>query len=227
MGEVILIRTLIANNYLVTGERPYLVDTNAPKFRGAVLKAMANHGIRPQDLSYILITHYHFDHTGSLAYFKRASGAPVAAGKEDAPFIEGRIPQEGPSDLTRMGKILRKAPRGLLWYQKFEPAPVDLPLGEGDRVEELGLEVIALPGHTPGGVAFLDREKGRAFIGDMVSYYAGKVGYPMLMFSQNLEAIRESMRRLADLDLEYMFTGHGKVIGPGASNLVRDFLARR
>ena len=91
--NVIPIGTVMASCYLVLGDNPYLVDTNVPKVKGKILQPLAEHGLEPEDLRYILITHHHSDHTGNLAELKRLSGAKVAAGRMDAGVICGKQPQ--------------------------------------------------------------------------------------------------------------------------------------
>lgn len=218
---IITIRTLTANCYLARGDVPYLVDTNVTGGRRKVLEALSQCGAGPEDIRYILITHYHYDHTGNLAELRRKSGARVAAGAKDAEVIAGRRPPAGPGDISLAGRLLRRVPRSVLEkYQHFDTCEVDLPLRDGEMLEELGLEVLELPGHTEGGVAYLDRERRMAFIGDMVSNFFNRPGPPFLSFSYDRRAILESMRRLAELNLDYAYPGHGAVIGPGASQKI-------
>ncbi len=228
MDEIIRIAGQIENCYLVTGEHRYLVDTGVPKARGRIDKALREHDLRPQDLTHILVTHCHFDHTGCLADLKRESGAKIVAGAADVPYIQGDKPPQLGSDLNRLGRFMRRLPESIIMsYQRCEAAQVDISLAGGETLEELGLEAIALPGHTPGGMGFVDRAGRRAFVGDMVSNYFGRVGSPTLSASHSLDEIEDSMRRLSELDLDYMYPGHGRIIGPGASGLVAAFVKKR
>ena len=43
-----------------------------------------------QDIKTIVITHHHFDHTGSLDKLKEITGAKVAIHSEDADYISGK-----------------------------------------------------------------------------------------------------------------------------------------
>jgi len=123
---------------------------------------------------------------------------------------------------------LRKLPKSItMGYQKCQSAEVDMSLAGGEVIEELGLEVIALPGHTRGGMCFLDLTNRRAFVGDMVSNYRGRVGPPTICASYSLEEIEASMRKLAELELEYMYPGHGRIIGPDASGLVDAYVRKK
>jgi glyoxylase-like metal-dependent hydrolase (beta-lactamase superfamily II) len=228
MDEIIRIAGQIDNCYLVKGEHCYLVDTSNPKARKRIDKALAEQGVKPRDLTHILITHYHVDHTGNLADLKKESGAVVIAGAGDVPYIQGDKPPELGSDLNRLGRFLRKLPESwTMSYQRCAAAQVDVSLTGGETLEELGLESIALPGHTPGGVGFLDRANRRAFVGDMVSNYFGRVGTPTICASYSLEEIETSMRKLAELELDYMYPGHGRIVGPGASGLVATYVRKK
>jgi glyoxylase-like metal-dependent hydrolase (beta-lactamase superfamily II) len=221
--DIIKISSMAANCYLVLGDEPYLVDTNVPKARKKIMEALSENDLKPEDLQYILITHHHYDHTGSVAELKRLCGARLAAGKEDAPVIDGSQPQPGPSDLGFMGRLMGKLPDSWIQsYQRFDKVDVDLELKDGDVLEDLGLEVLGLPGHTPGGVGFYDRERKRAFVGDMVAFMMGRVGPPFLSYSHDKDEILRSIERLAELDLEYAFPGHGKVVGPDASIKIKE-----
>ncbi len=228
MDEILRIASPVDNCYLVKGDHCYLVDTGDPRSRKRIDNALREQGVRVLDLTHILITHYHFDHTGNLADLKRESGAAVAAGEADVPYIEGTRPPEIGSDLNRLGRFLARLPRSITTsYQKCEPSEVDISLEGGENIAELELEAIAVPGHTPGGMCFLDRAKRRAFVGDIVSNYFGRVGPPTICASYSMEDIEASMRELAGLELDYMYPGHGGIIGPGASDLVASYIRKR
>lgn len=65
-----------------------LVDTGTPGSGEAIGKALARVGASWSDVTDIVLTHHHFDHTGGLAESAElASGATVRAGAEDAPEI--------------------------------------------------------------------------------------------------------------------------------------------
>jgi glyoxylase-like metal-dependent hydrolase (beta-lactamase superfamily II) len=90
--------------------------------------------------------------------------------------------------------------------------PVARRLHEGDRVA--GFEVLEVPGHSAGHVAFW-REQDRTLIcGDVFTNMDTVTGLPGLhepktFFTPDPERNRESMRRLADLEPELVCFGHG------------------
>ncbi len=216
--DVTWIRGGIENAYLLIGEKVALVDTLGPKSFSRLKQALAARSLRPSDIDLILITHHHFDHVGNLARIKEVSGAMVIVGEADARFIEGTSTPPPISDLNRIGRFLGRLPESWLrGYQRFRHVQVDRTVKGGEMIEELRLEVLALPGHTAGGVGFLDRERKRAFVGDLVSNYFGRLGMPVLSASESLEDIFASQEMLAGLGLEIAYPGHGSIIEPGAS----------
>jgi glyoxylase-like metal-dependent hydrolase (beta-lactamase superfamily II) len=86
------------------------------------------------------------------------------------------------------------------------------PLWEGDIIDLGGvkLEVVLIPGHTPGSIALLDRDNRRLFIGDTVS------DAQIYMFGdgRNLMAFIESLRRLESLSplIDTVHPAHGSSV---------------
>ncbi|MFH1150102.1 MAG: MBL fold metallo-hydrolase [Actinomycetota bacterium] len=222
--EVIPIMTMQGNAFLLRGDHIGLVDTLTPWRYKKLVARLGDFKVSVGDIEFVLITHHHFDHCGNLAKVKSLSGATVIAGEADAPVIEGAADAPPPSKLSRLGKAMAFLPEPVInRYQRYEPATVDRKLTGGETVEEFGLEVIAVPGHTAGGVAYYDREGRRAFIGDMVSNYYAKPGMPALMASESLEEIFASQEVLSMLDLDIAYPGHGVVLQPNASKIIDDF----
>jgi glyoxylase-like metal-dependent hydrolase (beta-lactamase superfamily II) len=222
--EVTHIKGGFENAYLLTGGRVALVDTLAPTGYRKLENALNKQGLAVSDVELILITHHHFDHVGNLAKIKVASGATVIAGEADAPFIDGSTPLPPVSDLNRLGRLLRRLPDSWIRsYQRFTYTGVDRTVRGGEIIDELDLEVVPLPGHTPGGVGFLDRDAKQAFIGDLVSYFFGRLGMPTLSASESLEQIFASQKLLAGLGLETAYPGHGRIIESGASKMIGDY----
>src|SRR5215210_3994409 len=66
-----------------------LVDAGLPGQAEAIDAALAEAGVRRQDLRRIIFTHQDLDHIGSGAALVRQSGARVLAHPADVPYIEG------------------------------------------------------------------------------------------------------------------------------------------
>lgn len=90
-------------------------------------------------------------------------------------------------------------------------------IGLGERV----LEIFHTPGHSPGGVSFLDREARAFFVGDLL--YLGR----MLLFfpGGGPAAFRESLRLAAEVveDVDVIYPAHDSVpLVPADVRAIRD-----
>lgn len=98
------------------------------------------------------------------------------------------------------------------WYlEKNLPDTQVSPLWEGD-VLDLGdrkLEVIHIPGHTPGGIVLLDRENRLLFGGDAV-----QINTPIYLFgdARNIPAYIDGLEKLHGLSdlFDDIYPGHGQ-----------------
>ena len=130
----------------------------------------------------ILLTHGHYDHVGAVAAVAEETGATVYMNKADDAIALGS---------SRYGFTL---PEGGEYY------------GDGDAVEIPGLrfEVIATPGHTPGGVTLRCGEA--LFTGDTL--FKGSCGRTDLP-GGDMEQELESLKKLCSLPGDYeVYPGH-------------------
>jgi len=160
---VVRIKGAISNCYLLLGDRPVLVDTGAPGDLKRILAGLAAHGVKPKDLSLILLTHGHSDHAGCAAELRRRSGAQIALHVGDIALVRnGRNGVLAVRDF--LGRILR--PYVDEEYEAFEP---DLIFRDGFSLEPHGVKgrVLATPGHTHGSASAI-LASGEAIIGDVL-----------------------------------------------------------
>ena len=105
-----------------------------------------------------------------------------------------------------------------------DPAPLTMPLREGDRVElgDRTFDVLELPGHSP-CIALFDARDGILFAGDAI--------YDELLLDDmpcsDRVAYRRTMQRLIDeIDPAIVFGGHGEPFdGDRMRAIARDYLA--
>jgi hydroxyacylglutathione hydrolase len=156
------------------------------------------------------LTHAHFDHAGSSAWLCRTLGVPLWCGAGDAAAItSGRVDTHGSPLANRIQRTL--AP--------VTAHPVGRTLEEGDLVE--GFEVLEVPGHSPGALAFW-RERDRVLVcGDVLANFGLHPTRPRLVLapaalSSDYEQNRRSAARLAELRPRVACFGHGfAVTDPG------------
>jgi glyoxylase-like metal-dependent hydrolase (beta-lactamase superfamily II) len=143
-------------------------------------------------VSLIALTHYHFDHVLAADGLRRASGAQIAIHRADAAL------------LAKPPALFRFLPGATV------SVAADRLLEEGDKlaVGDLTLEVLATPGHTPGGVSFWLAAERLVFTGDtLFREGVGRTDFPGSDSELLLRSIRERLFALPDATLVY--PGHG------------------
>jgi glyoxylase-like metal-dependent hydrolase (beta-lactamase superfamily II) len=212
--------------YVLAGDRKLLVDTG---MRDMPLTAIAPYGLAPDD---VMISHADVDHCGGDRTARSLwPYACFMCGEADRPWIE--------SNAAMLAGNYR-------WYEAhgFGPtaddvaflerelggdAPVDIGL-RGGETYRLGpgrrLEILALPGHTPGHLGLWDAATGTAIVIDAVladGVYdrAGNRLIPPRYY--DAAAYEATIRRLQALDPELLLTAHYPVMERAAA---RDFLAQ-
>lgn len=211
---------LISNAYLV-GERGgdwVVVDTgtrgSAEKIKAAARQKFGP-GSRP---AAIILTHGHFDHTGSARELADHWNVPIYAPRGEMPFLTGKdkYPPLDPTTGGFFAFLSRFLPRS---GEDFSPRIVELP-SDGTIPGMPGWECHATPGHSPGHISLfrpVDRMLivGDAFITvDLDSMGATLVKKPEISRpptpgTADWQAAAESVRRLAALRPYTVATGHG------------------
>lgn len=205
--------------FLVRGEPSVLIDCGMRWQSRNILRALRGAGVAPDQIGWIALTHWHIDHTGSLPPIARATGAHIAAHHADAPFIEGATPPRKPDLHGEGGRFAR-----WLLTKLYRPTNVDEPLNDGDVLPELGLQVVATPGHTPGHVCYYLPAERALFAGDALANRRGELSLPPAAFSDDPAQARASLERLRELAIEQCYFGHGEPLLTDAGAQIRAFL---
>jgi len=196
---------------LVNGDELVVVDTGTPGNAKKIVEYIQKIGHQPSEVSTIVLTHYHMDHSGSAKDLKELTGAKVAASAEDAEYITGQKPYPKPKNL------LMRAASSLI---KVTPVQVDLSLKDGDTIGNL--TVIHTPGHTPGSIALLDAQRKALFAGDTLRFDGSKVTGAPEQFTWDEVKEKESIQKISALDFDVMLPGHGEFLKGNASTAVKE-----
>lgn len=140
----------VASFLVTTEKRPLLVECGPATCRPQLLAGLAKHGLKPQDLQALLVTHIHLDHAGDAGWWAQ-QGVPVVVHPLGAPHLID------PSKLiVSAGRIYGEAMERL--WGEILPCPSDKVLvAELDRPLPLeGVEITAWdsPGHARHHLAY-------------------------------------------------------------------------
>ena len=134
------------------------MSAGAPAPKVSIVDQLAQLKLKPEQIKYVGISHYHADHTGQVASFP---GATVLIGKGDWDGITAPKPNVGAS--------VAPFAHWISGAGKIEPLPGDKDVfGDGTAV------IINTPGHTPGHHSLLVRlkEMGNVLIsGDLAHFH--------------------------------------------------------
>jgi len=76
-NQVITINLGMVKAFLIKGEKYILIDTGLPQSFKKIKKFFIKNEINPKDISLIILTHNHLDHTGGIMQMKSLTGAKV------------------------------------------------------------------------------------------------------------------------------------------------------
>lgn len=220
------------NCYYVQDSSPALIDTGilGDEALNAIRSAIAATGGVLEDLGRIIITHGHLDHMGSAGAIAQISRAEVFIHSWDKAKTTIVDPEHVSE--TRRKYSLFFAEAGM--PEDMADALIDVVItrlqdlcgpisrvteihgGEVFRFDNLELEVIHTPGHTPGSVCLLDARHGRLISGDgLIEEMSFNPATDARQWADgrpyhSLTAYRQSWDSLYGLDVRKVFPGHGR-----------------
>jgi len=216
--------------YLLAGEdRKILVDTGlAGTPEAVIVPYLEGIGLSIGDVDEVLISHADVDHCGgNRALQEMAPSLRFLSGEADRAWIENR--ELMLAEIYRWSEPYGFGPdeESVEWLRTElgGDSPVDTGLRGGETLRlgpDWRIEVLHLPGHTPGHLGLWDSSSGAAIIVDAalergIYDREGKLLQPPRYFDAS--AYRATVRRLRALNPEHLLTAHyppmqeGEVIG--------------
>jgi glyoxylase-like metal-dependent hydrolase (beta-lactamase superfamily II) len=146
------------------------------------------------EIDTIVLTHCHFDHIAHVKEIAHMCKAKIAIHRDDA----GGLIDDGKSLSMQFGA---RSP-GIV---------PDIVLSDGDTIG--GLLVIHTPGHTPGSISLWSEQDKVLISGDTVFTDGafGRYDFP----GGSRQALAKSLDRLAPLNVEGLYPGHGEPVDCG------------
>jgi glyoxylase-like metal-dependent hydrolase (beta-lactamase superfamily II) len=166
-----------------------MIDTGCSYTEGELLSTLEG---LPVDV--VVNTHSHEDHVGGNGVIQGRFGARVLIHPSGLPLLAA----------PRTSMVLRPYQKVMWGY----PAPSEAhPIGERVETRHHVFEVIHTPGHSPDHVSLHEPRQGWLFCGD--AYVGGRDR--ALRADYNIWQIIASLKKMAGLDVEWLFPGSGKV----------------
>ena len=214
-----------------------LIDAGLPGFARAIAdgcESRFGQGSRPAS---ILLTHAHFDHSGSLLELLKRWKVKVYAHPLEQPYLWGLAaypppdPYVGGGLMSAISTFLPREPSDVReWLQ---------PLPEDGSVPGMpGWVWIHTPGHTPGHVSYWRASDRTLIVGDAFITTAQESAYNILTEKTEMHGppkfqtlnwieARKSVQLLASLEPETVITGHGRAVrGENMRRVLRTLAAR-
>ncbi|RYE28068.1 MAG: MBL fold metallo-hydrolase [Sphingobacteriaceae bacterium] len=217
-------KIVFVNIYMIASGDPdskqwVLIDAGLPHSSHKI-QAMAEdifgEGTKPEN---IILTHGHFDHTGSLQDLLKIWDVPVFAHDLELPYLTG-LSAYPPADPFVGGGLMS------LTSWMFPNKPLDL----GNKVQPLPEEgtpglpawrIIHTPGHAPGHISLFRKNDHLLIAGDAfvttvqesalsVILQKKVISGPPKYFTCDWKAAGVSVRKLIGLHPQIVATGHGK-----------------
>lgn len=153
-----------------------------------------------EEITAVLATHYHVDHSTPCRRLASEFGIPVYMHLLDAPAVSSWSAMYARYGI-RNGALKQMLQRMFGDIAGFQPFRVTHPF-DGDSALPAGIEVIHSPGHTPGHCCFLYR--GLLFSGDV------ELNVPWVgNINSNVDAFLETASKLAAMHFRGVLPGHG------------------
>jgi len=200
-----------------------LIDAGMPADAPKILAFAQKLG--PGRLDRIIATHGDIDHIGGLAAIQAATGARVICHAVEKAVVEGRQRRAmGNSLLARAyGPVFDFVTRTFLRYRPVSQVD-ELVLDKQMLIE--GLQVVHVPGHTPGQIALFEPQRGILIAADALNNRNDTLGLPPAIATPRMDIAKDSIRKLAALKgVQIVCFGHGLPITQNAAERLSVFAA--
>jgi len=214
------------NSYLIRAESQYLlIDTgmcNDEAF-GELSRQLAQIRVKPQNLTEILVTHFHIDHVGLVSRLRKLSGAQLIVSAKETEAVRLTLQTYGShwKDLTNfykdagipkelVGRMIDSTPSRLYQevYEELGRPSRTLEDGEEISIGGYSFQTIWTPGHSPGHICLYEPERRLLIAGDhllpTITPHVTQWGEERNILADYLD----SLEKVGKLDVDVVLPGH-------------------
>lgn len=183
---------------LVKGEKNILIDSSHLEPEKYLLPALADLGMKPNDISWLLNTHVHGDHIGGHYALVTRYGIKTATLKKSADALRDPVKVA----IRVRTRFPKNSPAPQLYLKGVMPDKV---LDEGELLEGR-FYAVETPGHDEDCLTWIDTKTNTAITGDSIQ---GN-GTPTqgIAFYRSLPAYSHSLEKLKGMDIQNLVCGH-------------------
>jgi len=186
-----------SNCYVIGQNEIAIVDTGASaEYAKRIINVIKEIGLNPNNITKIIITHHHPDHTGGILGFIKILGSDQVT--------------------------IYVHESGIRFYKNRGITNI-YGLKDGETIEIDGLKflVIHTPGHTEDGICLYNSKYKLLISGDTVFSY-GSIGRTDLPGGNILKLVK-SIEKLLKLDVEYLLPGHMEFVTEGNRQIQQSY----
>lgn len=205
-----------SNVYLVEADdgQLALVDTGFASSADGIVAELNTLALLSR-VTTILLTHMHFDHAGSAAVLREATGACLIAGRGDCVERDGRLVLRSRVGRTHAAHLFRRG---------HAPATIDRAVTAETELLP-GIRAVPAPGHTAGSVCYVVDRLSAAFVGDLVISHSGELTRSLRLANQDDALYLETMKQFAADAPKMGLPGHGEPVLGGFGDALRTLAA--
>jgi hydroxyacylglutathione hydrolase len=195
--------------------RAAIIDTGTANGVGRVLEALAEKGVAPQQVDYVILTHVHLDHAGGAGQLMaRCPNATLTVHPRGARHMID------PSRLLAATVAVYGEQATRRMYGEVLPVPADrvreTPEGASVSLAGRELEFLDAPGHARHHVVVRDAGSGDVFVGDSFGLSYRELDYDGMQFSFpttspaqfDPPALQRTIERILALGPESLYVTH-------------------
>ena len=210
--EIFHIKLGLNSCYLIRGKDVVMIDGGMPKKLKMFKRELSKLAIHPSEIKLIVLTHSHFDHSGTASEIRDLTGAEIAIHESERTYVEngGMIIPKGVNTLGKLTQPLFFPVFKRISFPKFKP---DILITEEPyplSVYGIDGNIIHTPGHTSGSVSVI-LDSGEAFVGCMAhNGFPFRISPGLPIYAQDIETIKKYWKLLIDRGIKMIYPGHGK-----------------
>lgn len=214
------------NAYLIRAEdQCVLIDTGmgTDESFGELKRQLADVGVKPENLTEILVTHFHIDHVGLVPRLRRLSGAQLVVSAKTTKAVRLVIQTyesywKNLLDIYKVAGVptelieqMLKATPGYLYQAVYlELASPSKTLEDGERISigEYSFQTILTSGHAPGHICLYEPKQRFLIAGD---HLLPTITPHVTQWRQEINALAEyldSLEKVGKLDVDVVLPAH-------------------